>query len=195
MRAGEFAGRRARAAREDRHGVAEHQHARSGALPHPPRAPSPDRRRVVHLPDVRLRASASDALERITHSLCTLEFEDHRPLYDWLIENLPVPAPAAADRVRAAQPDLHGDEQAEAARARRGEARRRLGRSAHADDRRACAAAATRPRRSAAFCDAHRRRQARERRRRRRCSSTPCARISNRRAPRVMGVLRPLQAW
>jgi len=31
----------------------------------------------------------SDALERITHSICTLEFEDHRPLYDWLIENLP----------------------------------------------------------------------------------------------------------
>ena len=34
----------------------------------------------------------SDALEQITHSLCTLEFEDHRPLYDWLIDNLPVPA-------------------------------------------------------------------------------------------------------
>ena len=34
----------------------------------------------------------SDALELITHSLCTLEFEDHRPLYDWLVENLPVPA-------------------------------------------------------------------------------------------------------
>jgi len=33
----------------------------------------------------------SDALEGITHSICTLEFEDHRPLYDWLIENLPVP--------------------------------------------------------------------------------------------------------
>jgi glutaminyl-tRNA synthetase len=33
----------------------------------------------------------SDALERITHSLCTLEFEDHRPLYDWLIEHLPLP--------------------------------------------------------------------------------------------------------
>jgi glutaminyl-tRNA synthetase len=30
----------------------------------------------------------SDALERITHSLCTLEFEDHRPLYDWLVNNL-----------------------------------------------------------------------------------------------------------
>ena len=34
----------------------------------------------------------SDAIERITHSLCTLEFEDHRPLYDWIIDHLPVPA-------------------------------------------------------------------------------------------------------
>ena len=34
----------------------------------------------------------SDAIEGITHSLCTLEFEDHRPLYDWLIENLPTPS-------------------------------------------------------------------------------------------------------
>jgi glutaminyl-tRNA synthetase len=34
----------------------------------------------------------SDAIEGITHSLCTLEFADHRPLYDWLIENLPVPS-------------------------------------------------------------------------------------------------------
>ena len=34
----------------------------------------------------------SDAIERVTHSLCTLEFEDHRPLYDWLIEHVPVPA-------------------------------------------------------------------------------------------------------
>ena len=34
----------------------------------------------------------SDAIEGITHSICTLEFQDHRPLYDWLIENLPVPA-------------------------------------------------------------------------------------------------------
>ncbi len=34
----------------------------------------------------------SDAIEGITHSICTLEFEDHRPLYDWFIANLPVPA-------------------------------------------------------------------------------------------------------
>ena len=33
----------------------------------------------------------SDAIEGVTHSLCTLEFEDHRPLYDWLIDNLPTP--------------------------------------------------------------------------------------------------------
>jgi glutaminyl-tRNA synthetase len=33
----------------------------------------------------------SDALEGITHSLCTLEFEDHRPLYDWFLEQLSVP--------------------------------------------------------------------------------------------------------
>ncbi|NTW27930.1 MAG: glutamine--tRNA ligase/YqeY domain fusion protein [Coriobacteriia bacterium] len=34
----------------------------------------------------------SDAIEHITHSICTLEFQDHRPLYDWFIENLPVPS-------------------------------------------------------------------------------------------------------
>lgn len=34
----------------------------------------------------------SDAMEYISHSLCTLEFQDHRPLYDWFIEHLPVPA-------------------------------------------------------------------------------------------------------
>jgi glutaminyl-tRNA synthetase len=34
----------------------------------------------------------SDAIEHITHSLCTMEFEDHRPLYDWLISHLPVPS-------------------------------------------------------------------------------------------------------
>ncbi len=34
----------------------------------------------------------SDAIEGVTHSVCTLEFEDHRPLYDWLVENLPTPS-------------------------------------------------------------------------------------------------------
>ena len=117
----------------------------------------------------------SDALERITHSLCTLEFEDHRPLYDWLIDHLPVPATAAADRVRAAEPDLHGHEQAQAARARAGRPRRGLGRSAHADDRRACAGAATRRRRSARSAIASASPSARTSSTSR-CSSTRCAR-------------------
>ncbi|MCX8156230.1 MAG: glutamine--tRNA ligase/YqeY domain fusion protein [Verrucomicrobiae bacterium] len=35
----------------------------------------------------------SDSIEGITHSICTLEFEVHRPLYDWILEHLPVPQP------------------------------------------------------------------------------------------------------
>lgn len=34
----------------------------------------------------------SDAIEGITHSICTMEYEDHRPLYDWFLDNLPVPS-------------------------------------------------------------------------------------------------------
>jgi glutaminyl-tRNA synthetase len=34
----------------------------------------------------------SDAIEHITHSVCTLEFEDHRPLYEWFLDKLPVPS-------------------------------------------------------------------------------------------------------
>ena len=56
--------RRPRAAREDRHGVAQHQPARPGALPHPARRAPPHRRRLVHLSDVRLRASAVGRLSR-----------------------------------------------------------------------------------------------------------------------------------
>jgi glutaminyl-tRNA synthetase len=60
--------------------------------------------RIMHVPHYRQGSQwviypmydyahpISDALEGITHSLCTLEFEDHRPLYDWCLDNLPVPA-------------------------------------------------------------------------------------------------------
>ncbi len=60
--------------------------------------------RIVHAPHPRtgedwhiyptydFAHGQSDAIEGVTHSLCTLEFADHRPLYDWLIDNLPVPA-------------------------------------------------------------------------------------------------------
>ena len=49
----------------------------------------------------------SDWIEGITHSLCTLEFEDHRPLYDWCLEALDLPGPPAPDRVRAPEPHVH----------------------------------------------------------------------------------------
>ena len=55
-------------------------------------AAPPHGRRVVHLPDVRLRPRHSDAIEGITHSICTLEFEDHRPLYDWFLDICRCPA-------------------------------------------------------------------------------------------------------
>ena len=42
----------------------------------------------------------SDSLERITHSICTLEFEDHRPLYDWFIEALGIYAPRQIEFAR-----------------------------------------------------------------------------------------------
>jgi glutaminyl-tRNA synthetase len=60
--------------------------------------------RIIHAPHPRTGTTwkiypsydfahgQSDAIEGITHSICTLEFEDHRPLYDWFIENLDVPS-------------------------------------------------------------------------------------------------------
>ena len=80
----EVQGRRARPAGQNRHGaLAEPQHARPGDVPHPARDPPPHRRQVVHLPDLRLGARPFRLHRAHPHSLCTLEFEDHRPLYDW----------------------------------------------------------------------------------------------------------------
>ena len=76
----------------------------------------------------------SDAIEGITHSICTLEFEDHRPLYDWFIENLPGALAATAVRVRPAQPQLHRPLEALPAEARERRPGARLGRPAHAHD-------------------------------------------------------------
>ena len=65
---GRVPGRRPRAPGEDRHGVAQHEHAGPDPLPDPPRGPSPDGRPLVHLPDVRLRAPAV-GLDRADHPL------------------------------------------------------------------------------------------------------------------------------
>ena len=167
--------RLARAAREDRHGVAEHQHARPDAVPDPARAPSPHGRCVVHVSDVRLRASdlgrarrhhALALHARVRGSPAALRLGHRHARHR---------VPPAADRVRAAEPELHGDEQAQAAAAGGGRARVRLGRPAHADDHRHAAArlhAGGDPR----VLRPDRRRQEGERRRRRACSSTASAR-------------------
>ena len=91
-----------------------------------------------------------DYVEGITHSLCSLEFEVHRPLYEWLLEALDLPRPAAAAaRVRSPQRHLHRHEQAQAAPPGRGGARQWLGRPAHADPVGHAAARLSRPSRSA----------------------------------------------
>ena len=123
---------RARAAGEDRHGRAQHHDARPGAVPHPPRASSPHRRCVVHLPDVRLRAPAVRC-DRGGHPLALHPRIRGPPSALRLVHRAGGDrAPAEAVRVRAAQPELHGDEQAQAAAAGGPEARERLGRPAHA---------------------------------------------------------------
>ncbi len=136
MRAGEFPERRARAARQDRHGVGQHQPARPGALPHPACAASAHRRRLVDLSELRLRARpvgrdrghhAFDLHARVRGSPAALR----------LVPREPAGAVAAAPvRVRAAQPHLHGAVEARAHRAGARRPRHRLGRSAHADARR-----------------------------------------------------------
>src|SRR5579862_3853421 len=56
-------------------------------------APHPRTGTTWHIyPSYDFAHGQSDAIEGVTHSICTLEFEDHRPLYDWFIENLPVPS-------------------------------------------------------------------------------------------------------
>jgi glutaminyl-tRNA synthetase len=56
-------------------------------------APHPRTGTAWHIyPSYDFAHGQSDAIEGITHSICTLEFEDHRPLYDWFLDNLPVPS-------------------------------------------------------------------------------------------------------
>ena len=168
--------RRARAARQDRHGVGQHQPARSGALPHPARA----RIRApattwYDLSELRLRARPVGR-DRGHHAFDLHAGVRGSPAALRLVPRQPAGAVAAAPvRVRAPQPDLHGAVEARADRAGARRPRQRLGRSAHADARRAAP-----PRRAAGgdprFRQAHRRRQGQQRGRRRRCSTSRSAR-------------------
>jgi glutaminyl-tRNA synthetase len=85
---------------QNRYGFAQYAHARSHSLPHHPHRASPHRKPVVHLSHVRLSHGQSDSIEGITHSICTLEFEVHRPLYDWCIRELEIFAPQQIEFAR-----------------------------------------------------------------------------------------------
>ena len=74
----------------------------------------------------------SDSIEGITHSICTMEYEDHRPLYDWFLQELGMYQPPP-DRVCAPQPQPYGTQQASPATPRRRRLCERLGRPAHAN--------------------------------------------------------------
>ena len=126
--------RRARPAGEDRHGVGQHQPARPGALPDPPRDAPPHGRRLVRLPDLRLRPRPVRR-DRGHHPLDLHARVRGPPAALRLVHREPARAVAAAAvRVRPAQPQLHRALQALPAAARERRARARLGRPAHADD-------------------------------------------------------------
>ncbi len=129
---GRVPGRRQGAPGQDRHGLAQHQPARPGALPDPARDPPADRRRVVHLPAVRLRPRPVgrhrghhplDLHARVRGSPAALRLADREPA------GAVAPAPV---RVRAPQPHVHRALEALPGPARERGPRARLGRSAHA---------------------------------------------------------------
>jgi glutaminyl-tRNA synthetase len=132
----------------------------------------------------------SDSIEGITHSLCTLEFENNRALYDWVLDKWSRPA-APADRVRPLEPELHGAEQAQIDPAGGRGPCVRLGRSPHALNFRLRRRGYT-PEAIRTFCDRIGVAKAN--------SMVDIALLEhtiredlNRRAPRVMGVLNPLK--
>ncbi len=92
MRAGEFAdGEKALRAKIDM--ASGNINLRDPVLYRIVREPQPRTGDAWHIyPMYDFAHGQSDAIEHVTHSLCTLEFEDHRPLYDWLIDNLPTPS-------------------------------------------------------------------------------------------------------
>ncbi len=125
-------GRHARAAGADRHDLAQHEDARPAALPHPAGHPLPPRRRLVHLPVLRLRALPVGR-HRGHHPLALHPRVREQPRALRLDpDRARDPRAARADRVRPPEPHLHRALEAEAPGAGGAQAGRRLGRSAHA---------------------------------------------------------------
>ena len=168
--------RRARAARQDRHGARATSTCaiRCSTASCTPTHPRTGTAWKIY-PSYDFAHGQSDAIEGITHSICTLEFEDHRPLYDWFIDNLPVPSrPRQYEFARLNLTYTVLSKRVLTELVRGGHVDR-LGRSAHAD------AGGLAPARRAAGGDprirqAHRRRQGEQRGRRRHVRALPSAR-------------------
>ena len=115
MRDGEFPDGEHDPAGQDRPGLRQLQHARSRAIyriNHMHHHRTGDKWCIYPMYD--FAHPIEDALEGITHSLCSLEFEDHRPLYNWVVEHCRPARQAPADRVCPPGHQLHRHEQAQA---------------------------------------------------------------------------------
>ena len=155
MRAGEFPdGAHVLRAKIDM-ALAEHEDARPGAVPHP-QAPTHHRTGDAWCiyPMYDFAHGLSDAIEGITHSICTLEFENHRPLYDWFLDN------ARACRAARSRSSSRGSTSTYTVMSKRKllelvqrRARRAAGTIRACRRSPACAGAATRPRRIRDFCE------------------------------------------
>ena len=66
----------------------EYEPARPGHLPHPTAAHHRQGDKWCIYPLYDFAHPIQDALEGITHSMCSIEFENHRPLYDWVVDNI-----------------------------------------------------------------------------------------------------------
>ena len=130
--------RRAHAARQDRYGAPELQHARPGHVPHPPRRAPPHRQHVVHLSDVRLGARA-ERLDRGRHPLAVRSGLRGSSAAVRVVLQRAGHLLSAADRVRQAGIDLHRAQQAQSAADGERGARERVGRPALSHPRRPAA--------------------------------------------------------
>ena len=117
----------------------------------------------------------SDSIEGITHSICTLEFEDHRPLYDWYLEQLGIyhPQQIEFDRLNLTYTVLSKRKLLQLVQRRH---RERLGRSAHAHALRH-PPPRLHARSDPQFLRRHRRFENQRHHRTRRCSNTTSAKI------------------
>ena len=96
MKNGEFPDGSKSSPGKNRHGFSN-MNMRPSTLSCGPDESSQYRRCMVHLSMYDFAHPIEDAIEGISHSICTLEFEDHRPLYDWVVRGAGISGTTEAD--------------------------------------------------------------------------------------------------